>query len=205
MTTDRSLSGPTDEERSTGEWVPIPLPELPWAIEAQGEVVAGRLRVVGMAMRPRKDSTEFVDDDCVISADALRALPLRRITEHLAGMVTAEIGIPVDQPGPHGRWDDEHFRKVASAYETAVEAGLAPLPVIQGYWSVSRTAASRWVRIARDRGYLGSAEELRVASATAKSTPKKRSGAPSETKTPKAASRTPAARRSKDKSRGGDQ
>src|SRR5216684_518015 len=49
----------------------------------------------------------------------------------------------------------EHYRQVAEVYKSAVEHRKPPLKAIQEHWHVSRPAAAKYVKGARERGFLG--------------------------------------------------
>lgn len=61
-------------------------------------------------------------------------------------------------PGPKGH-PDEHFREVADAYREALLAEpRRPMAWMQRHYHADRTTIARWVKRARDMGYLGEAD-----------------------------------------------
>ncbi|TVZ06319.1 hypothetical protein EAS64_02500 [Trebonia kvetii] len=50
---------------------------------------------------------------------------------------------------------DEHYRQVAEVYKAAVDRRLPPLKAIQAQWNVSRADAAKYVKRARELGFLG--------------------------------------------------
>jgi hypothetical protein len=53
-----------------------------------------------------------------------------------------------------GRVDDERLKEVAEVYRGALARG-SPTEAVHKSFKIGRSTASRWVRMARDRGYLG--------------------------------------------------
>jgi hypothetical protein len=51
-------------------------------------------------------------------------------------------------------WPDEHFMQVAEEYWQAEADGRPPRQAISERWSVSKVTASRWLRRARELGYV---------------------------------------------------
>ena len=52
---------------------------------------------------------------------------------------------------------DEDLRTVAALYQVAYATGQAPTKLVMNRLDLPRSTASRWVRMARDRGLLGPA------------------------------------------------
>lgn len=50
--------------------------------------------------------------------------------------------------------DDDHYRRVAEVYQQAVAVGAPPRPEIAKWGTCSESTASKWIRGARDRGFL---------------------------------------------------
>ena len=68
-------------------------------------------------------------------------------------------------------WPDEHYRQVAEVYKSAVEHREPPLQAIQEQWHVSRPAAAKYVKGARERGFLGWPERAGLAGYDAPESP----------------------------------
>jgi hypothetical protein len=94
--------------------------------------------------------------DPTISSDLLRRLPLRQLRATAVRALNDEADwlapFKIEKAGRS--WPPDHYEEVARVYRNA---GHAPLKAIQETWHVSRPAASKWVRKARDLGYLGDA------------------------------------------------
>ncbi len=113
------------------------------------------------------------DVDPTITADLLRSLPLRQLRAMAAaaeyGDGTGDWLEPFSvERTPGEPWPDDHYREVAETYRSAPSA---PLKAIQTRWGVSRAAASKWVRKARELGYLGYPKRAGVAGASEPKSP----------------------------------
>jgi hypothetical protein len=94
----------------------------------------------------------------VITAERLRSLPLAEMRAAVAARLAGD-----DAFGAFGKvarergkaWPDEHYRQVAGVYKSAVEHREPPLKAIQEHWHVSRPGAAKYVKGARERGFLG--------------------------------------------------
>lgn len=64
----------------------------------------------------------------------------------------ATLDVPAGRPYP-----DDFYRQVAELYAALVAAGRQPAPVIAEANGVPATTVHRWVRVARERGFLGPA------------------------------------------------
>jgi hypothetical protein len=62
--------------------------------------------------------------------------------------------VKVTLPAKGEPYPDEHYKMVANAYRIAEQAGRAPAEFIAEYWQTTLASANRWIRKARDRGYL---------------------------------------------------
>jgi hypothetical protein len=110
----------------------------------------------------------------VITADRLRLLPLAEMRAAVAARLAGD-----DAFGAFGKvarergkaWPDEHYRQVAEAYKSAVEHREPPLTAIQEHWHVSRPAAAKYVKGARQRGFLGWPERAGIAGYDATESP----------------------------------
>jgi len=51
-------------------------------------------------------------------------------------------------------WPDEHLMQVAQAYWQAEPEGRPPRRAISERWRVSKATASRWLKRARELGYV---------------------------------------------------
>ena len=90
----------------------------------------------------------------------LRSIPFDDV--HVAVPVggigrTAEYKAATRAPRQQGRVTDETLRAVADVYREAIGKREAPTQAVMAEWHVSRTTASRYVRRAREAGFLGAA------------------------------------------------
>lgn len=102
----------------------------------------------------------------VITAEMLRSLPLAEMRAAVAARMAGDDAF--DAFGKVARergkaWPDEHYRQVAEVYKSAVEHREPPLQAIQEHWRVSRPAAAKYVKGARERGFLGWPERTGIA------------------------------------------
>jgi len=110
----------------------------------------------------------------VITAERLRSLPLAEMRAAVAARLAGN-----DAFGAFGKvarergkaWPDEHYRQVAEVYKSAVEHREPPLKAIQEHWHVTRPAAAKYVKGARDRGLLGWPERAGIAGYDATQSP----------------------------------
>ena len=110
----------------------------------------------------------------VITAELLRSLPLAEMRAAVAARMAGDDAF--DAFGKVARergkaWPDEHYRQVAEVYKSAVEHREPPLQAIQDQWHVSRPAAAKYVRGARERGFLGWPERAGIAGYDAAESP----------------------------------
>jgi len=54
---------------------------------------------------------------------------------------------------------DDDLRDIATAYRDAVRLSRAPTQTLADGWGVSRPTMSRWIAMARKRGFLGEARQ----------------------------------------------
>jgi hypothetical protein len=110
----------------------------------------------------------------VITAERLRSLPLAEMRAAVAARLAGD-----DAFGAFGKvarergkaWPDEHYRQVAEVYKSAVEHREPPLKAIQERWHVTRPAAAKYVKGARERGFLGWPERAGLAGYQATESP----------------------------------
>lgn len=105
-----------------------------------------------------------------ITSDRLRRLPLRQLKEAWLTENASPLEVAA-RPRPRGPQplSDEHFREVARVYQEHV--GGAPLKAIMATWGVKRAAASKYVAMARARGFLGWPERIGVGGISAQESP----------------------------------
>lgn len=148
-------------------WWRVSLPELPWEVELRVARVDGVPRILGLRITPARRHTGGDElrpglkvRDVVISTESVRRLPLARMLRAVLSVQEGDLKraskeLGVVERGRGAQWPDEHYRLVAGVYRAAVNAGRPPNPAICARWEVSRAAASKWIRRARDLGYIG--------------------------------------------------
>lgn len=70
-----------------------------------------------------------------------------------AVVVTHDVDIPAAPPGRAGP-GPEHLRALGIIYTTAYACGGSPRRAVMERLSLTRTTANRWIRLARESGYL---------------------------------------------------
>lgn len=70
---------------------------------------------------------------------------------------TAEVKALLRRAAPRAAMTDEVLREVADVYRAAHARHQPPTKAVMQEWHVERSTASRWIRRARDAGYLGPA------------------------------------------------
>lgn len=164
--------------------------DLPWAITVQVADVNGVWQIVGINIGssdlvldvtrdpPRLTYEGPKSREPTITKDLLQQLPLRQLRDAAVRLVTGagDFTEPFRLERPATGWDDAHYRAVAEVYRNAPGA---PLNAISARWSVSRAAASKWVKEARVRGFLGYPTRRGVAGASEPESPVKRKRAAS--------------------------
>lgn len=137
---------------------PFEVPEmLDWLREHRPLRWWKRWAIVDLAldMAERSHAAELANAWLMSSADteegAARDYVDRR-AQILAPVHAAAITAPVDRR--RNRVTDVDLEKAAAIYKTAQAQGLPPTVAVQEELSLSRSGASRWIRLARDRGIL---------------------------------------------------
>lgn len=159
----KSLSLLGGRPAGTDVWTEVDAPDLlPWLAQVKVAQVDGQPRIIGLRLEPRYGDLpgDMCVRDLVVTAEALRRLPLTELREAGLRMQRLDLfealdvlGAPGKKPGRRS-WDDEHYRRVAQVYRAADEAGTAPRHVIAKRWQVEPPTVSRWLAEARRRGHL---------------------------------------------------
>jgi hypothetical protein len=99
-----------------------------------------------------------------VTADALRRVPVGRYLREAAssGLTVMEVESagryhPFEPPPANfadGGMTDDVLREVARLYHWALATGDAPLGLMERHYGVPRSKASRWISVARRRGYV---------------------------------------------------
>lgn len=94
-----------------------------------------------------------------VTGEGLRLVPVGRLMREAVWTVLEEARGPDPfTVGPEDAADgptDAAIRKVATVYQVAYALGEAPTARVAEVFSLTRATAGRWIRTARDRGYLG--------------------------------------------------
>ncbi|MGA9774567.1 MAG: DUF6214 family protein [Candidatus Dormiibacterota bacterium] len=112
----------------------------------------------------------------VLTANLLRSLPIGAIkraalAHRRRGFGLAPVGSPGKGPAP---LPDARFQEAADIYRAAVKVGESPILAVQTAYGLKRAGARRYIRIARDRGFLGWHSKSGVAGFEAESAPYRR-------------------------------
>lgn len=106
---------------------------------------------------------ESVENSSVITQAFLRSLPLATITrtmrrEESNGATPAISSVSLD------RWTgtDEQLRVVAELYREAYRAGVPVQPYLASKTGRPVTTVNRWIRKAREKGFLGKSNGTRA-------------------------------------------
>ena len=112
--------------------------------------------------------------EAVITAERLRTIPFAELRAAVAARMVGDDAFGAFEKVARERGKalpDEHFQQVAAVYRAAVERRASPLKEIQAQWQVSRPAAAKYVRRARELGFLGWPERAGVAGYDAAESP----------------------------------
>lgn len=121
-----------------------------------------------------------------LTGEILRAIPLASLLDHARPSDWEQRQLPpgVVRHGPYGLLTEEAqarmkeagpvtetLRMVATIYQVAYAMGDPPTKQVAAAFDVPRPTAERWVRRARERGFLGESEHGRAATGLAQGTP----------------------------------
>ncbi len=150
----------------------------PWRVRIRWEELDGRMEAVGFCI-------EAVEGDVPLTTSVLRSVPFGRIVQetHRRRLETVRIEAELPSHDVHGRsfgdlpararkalpkyqrsaaprgrpptYGSEHLPTVARLYTEAWLAGLHPTKAVAEEFSVSRSAAAKWVARARAAGLIG--------------------------------------------------
>ncbi|WP_232667899.1 hypothetical protein [Pseudonocardia sp. TRM90224] len=123
------------------------------------DVVEGRLVCTRL-------DVEMVQGGPSVTAEVLRRIPVGRFLREAAasGLTVFEVDVekegqthPFVAPPPdfaEAGMTDDVLREVARLYHWALATGDAPLGLLEREYGVPRGKASRWISVARRRGYV---------------------------------------------------
>jgi len=168
-------------------WVEVAMAKVDGLPEIVGLRMDVRPMFVGESERyvldlPAKQQRQWAIDNAprgaasgaVITAERLRSLPLAELRAAVAARMAGEDAFAAFGKVARERgkaWPDDHYRQVAEVYKSAVEHGKPPLKAIQEHWHVTRPAAAKYVKGARERNFLGWPERAGIAGYDATESP----------------------------------
>ena len=141
--------------------IEVRLVDHPHVYRVRVEIGRGAPRLIELRLAPLEGTIVEIDTDTV------RTVPVRR----LANAAARHIGIdelPFDVAGhsddltaqlrpDHKRGrelDDVHYRDVAQMLNFAHECGLSPREYVRQKFNTSVPSVDRWIRVAKERGFL---------------------------------------------------
>jgi hypothetical protein len=131
-------------------------------LKSNQDITAATLRAIPLAHLVRDASTHALQSG-YIDDDGTPKFPTNPFD--VSQEKRAAVGKRARRPRGHRLTDDE-LRQVAQTYREALKArDRAPTDHVAKEHAVSRTTASRWIRLARDAGYLGPAIPYRAGEA----------------------------------------
>jgi len=148
------------------DWVRFESPDMPWTVDLWVAKVDGVPRILGLRMKGREDVRVA---DRVITTKELGRLPLSRLSKAALQLQAFDLralsrSLRQVERNPDGSWPEPHYHLVAQIYRAALERHRPPLPAIQQHWGhLSRAAAAKWVKRARELGLLGYPDRRGVA------------------------------------------
>lgn len=102
----------------------------------------------------------------VVTAERLRRIPLAELraaaAARLAGGDAFEAFRKVSRQQGKAL-PDKHYQQVADVYKAAVDRRQPPLRAVEDQWRISRAGAAKYVKRARELGFLGWPERRGVA------------------------------------------
>jgi len=164
-----------------GGWIGLILPDVGWVevalatVQGQPEIVGLRIDARNLFVReedkyvldlPQEQQRQWAIDNAhqedapraVITAERLRRLPLAEMRAAAAAHLAGDDAFAAFEKVSRQRgkaWSDDHYRQVAEVYKAAVDRRQSPLKAIESHWNVSRAGASKYVKRARELGFLG--------------------------------------------------
>jgi hypothetical protein len=158
--------------RGLAGWSPFTWPAeegLPYRLELRVVYEDGRFVVDQLAVKRREGGPP-------VTTEGLREVPIAALLRLAVESNIMHVG-PTEHDGHTSSWkltwasplalserakggggpSDEDLRTVAALYQVAYATGQAPTRLVMNRLDLPRSTASRWVRMARDRGLLGPA------------------------------------------------
>lgn len=135
----------------------------PHVYNVRTALVDGRPQVLSLCVEVATDDDGILRDgrtvaDVVITRETLRTIPVARIA---AAAVRARSGDLLEAlreagtPEPTGRaWPDEHYEQVAKVARDALANGTGVRAAVAQWGHVTVHTADKWIKQAKQRGYL---------------------------------------------------
>ncbi len=137
----------------------------PHVYKVRTALVDGRPQVLGLCVEPATNSDGTLRDertvaDVVITRETLRGIPVARIAAAAIKMrggdllgALREAATPPEPVGRRGH-TDEHYQQVAEVVRQALAADVPVRKAVKQRWIVSVHTADKWLKQAKQRGYL---------------------------------------------------
>lgn len=143
-----------------GSPICIQYPSLPgpWQYHVDVVPLGGVLGIAHLCIKQKPFTPSGFETP--VTSRSLRTVPIQRFMQgarqaHQRQLQnSAEHAEIVPPPTGSRSWPDEHFMQVAQEYWQAEAGGRPPRQAISERWKVSKVTASRWLRKARELGYL---------------------------------------------------
>jgi hypothetical protein len=155
-----------------GDWSVASCDDPPVEVSVRIEQIEGKPEVVGLRIGHTGQVFERLTAPLILTAALIHTLPVGRLKAaalaHGPGFYAVPVGTPGKGPVP---LPDSRFQEVADIYKRADAAGSPPLAAIATAYGLSRPGARRYVRLARERGFLAWPTRKGVAGASAAESP----------------------------------
>jgi hypothetical protein len=154
------VDGTTATFGPPGSPICIQYPSLPgpWQYHVDVVPLGGVLGIAHLCIKQKPFTPSGFETP--ITGRSLRTVPIQRFMQGARQAQQRQLQEPeehaeiVAPPSGSRSWPDEHFMQVAQEYWQAEADGRPPRQAISDRWSVSKVTASRWLRRARELGYL---------------------------------------------------
>jgi hypothetical protein len=138
----------------------------PWQYHVDVASIGGVLGIVHLCVKQKHFTPPGLETP--ITSKGLRTMPLGRFLHAAREALQRQqeedpAAQPVETASPPGsrKWPAEHYLQVADEYWRAEAVGRPPRQAIAARWNISKVTASRWLRRARELGYVDRYEPRR--------------------------------------------
>jgi len=156
-------------QRFTTTFMPSAGEQPPYAGSFTAVLLHGRFECVRLELEHQPDGPP-------IDTEGLRTIPVRHlIRAAIEGNVFGErqarnpdrplVPLSWRPPDVSDGPTDDNLKVVMVAYRLAYASGVPPLKHVEESLGLPRSTAGRWVKLARERGFLGAAEKGRAGEA----------------------------------------